>query len=135
MEHPSSAPPYRGWLSARGPRLQKVAPVLLLSFTRPGNSPCIVNSDVFLAAEVEAPDDLMLKPVGKNGTAGIDQRYKTKVVFGGEVRDAVYSFESAESAKELVAQLSQQLTQPERALIDLDALARQCGWAPVGQPA
>ncbi|GAA1774504.1 hypothetical protein [Kocuria aegyptia] len=108
--------------------------MLLLSFTRPGNSPCIVNSDAFLAAEVEAPDDLMPRAVVNGESGGIDQRYKTRIVFGGDLRDAVYSFDSAVPAKELVDQLSQQLVTSERTLIDVDALARKCGWTPVEQP-
>lgn len=135
VERPSSVSPYSGWLPSRESRRSKDGSVLLLSFTRPGNSPCIVNSGVFLAAEVETPDDLMRKPLMKDGTAGIDQRYRTRIVFGGDLRDAVYSFESAEPAKEFVAQLSQQLAGPEQTLIDLDALARQCGWEPIEQPA
>ncbi|MFE7630353.1 hypothetical protein [Kocuria sp. NPDC057446] len=108
--------------------------MLLLSFTRPGNSPCIVNSGVFLAAEVETPDDLMVMPVKKDGTAGIDQRHRTRIVFGGDLRDAVYSFGSAVPAQEFVAQLAQQLTGSEQTIVDLDALARQCGWEPIEQP-
>lgn len=109
--------------------------MLLLSFTRPGNSPCIVNSDAFLAAEVESPDDLMLKPVMGGAGIGIDQRFKTRIIFGGDLKDAVYSFDSAAPAKELVDQLARQLVQPDQAVVDLDALARACGWEPVEQPA